>query len=62
MRALPAARGARKSSIRGQPPIAFVFVGEAPGANEDMQARPLSDEGELLNKIIEAIGLKRETS
>ena len=39
----------------------LMFVGEAPGANEDMQARPfVGRAGELLNRIIEAIGLKRE--
>ncbi len=39
----------------------LMFVGEAPGANEDMQARPfVGRAGELLNKIIEAIGMKRE--
>jgi uracil-DNA glycosylase len=38
----------------------LMFVGEAPGANEDMQARPfVGRAGELLNKIIEAIGMKR---
>jgi uracil-DNA glycosylase family 4 len=38
----------------------LMFVGEAPGANEDMQARPfVGRAGELLNRIIEAIGLKR---
>lgn len=39
----------------------LMFVGEAPGANEDEQARPfVGRAGLLLNKIIEAIGLKRE--
>jgi len=39
----------------------LMFVGEAPGADEDMQARPLVGRaGQLLTKIIEAIGLKRE--
>jgi DNA polymerase len=39
----------------------LLFVGEAPGADEDMQARPfVGRAGQLLNKIIEAIGLKRE--
>ena len=38
-----------------------MFVGEAPGADEDMQARPfVGRAGQLLTKIIEAIGLKRE--
>ena len=39
----------------------LMFVGEAPGADEDMQARPfVGRAGQLLTKIIEAIGLKRE--
>jgi DNA polymerase len=38
----------------------LMFVGEAPGADEDAQARPfVGRAGQLLNKIIEAIGLKR---
>ena len=38
-----------------------MFVGEAPGADEDVQARPfVGRAGQLLTKIIEAIGLKRE--
>ena len=39
----------------------LMFVGEAPGADEDLQARPfVGRAGQLLTKIIEAIGLKRE--
>ncbi|HEX8735864.1 MAG TPA: uracil-DNA glycosylase family protein [Pyrinomonadaceae bacterium] len=39
----------------------LVFVGEAPGANEDAEGRPfVGKAGQLLNKIIEAIGMKRE--
>lgn len=39
----------------------LMFVGEAPGADEDMQSRPfVGRAGQLLTKIIEAIGLKRE--
>src|SRR5882672_8812801 len=39
----------------------LMFVGEAPGADEDVQARPfVGRAGQLLTKIIEAIGLKRE--
>jgi DNA polymerase len=38
-----------------------MFVGEAPGADEDIQARPfVGRAGQLLTKIIEAIGMKRE--
>ncbi|HEV7682109.1 MAG TPA: uracil-DNA glycosylase [Pyrinomonadaceae bacterium] len=39
----------------------LMFVGEAPGADEDIQAKPfVGRAGQLLTKIIEAIGLKRE--
>ncbi len=39
----------------------LMFVGEAPGANEDAEGRPfVGKAGILLNKIIESIGLKRE--
>jgi DNA polymerase len=38
-----------------------MFVGEAPGADEDAQARPfVGRAGQLLTKIIESIGFKRE--
>lgn len=39
----------------------LMFVGEAPGADEDAQGKPfVGRAGQLLTKIIEAIGLKRE--
>jgi uracil-DNA glycosylase family 4 len=39
----------------------LMFVGEAPGADEDVQARPfVGRAGQLLTKIIEAIGFKRD--
>ncbi len=39
----------------------LMFVGEAPGADEDIQARPfVGRAGQLLTKIIEAIGFKRD--
>lgn len=39
----------------------LMFVGEAPGADEDAQARPfVGRAGQLLNKIIEGIGFRRE--
>ena len=45
----------------GNPKARLMFVGEAPGANEDAEGRPfVGRAGQLLNKIIEAIGLKRE--
>ncbi len=45
----------------GSPSARLMFVGEAPGADEDASGRPfVGRAGQLLNKIIEAIGLKRE--
>jgi len=39
----------------------LVFVGEAPGEEEDSQGRPfVGRAGQLLTKIIDAMGLKRE--
>ena len=39
----------------------LMFVGEAPGADEDVQGIPfVGRAGQLLTKIIEAIGLKRD--
>ncbi|MDH3972860.1 MAG: uracil-DNA glycosylase [Deltaproteobacteria bacterium] len=39
----------------------LVFVGEAPGRDEDLQGEPfVGKAGQLLTKIIEAISLKRE--
>lgn len=45
----------------GNPDARLVFVGEAPGAEEDMQGRPfVGAAGQLLTKIIEAIKFRRE--
>jgi len=45
----------------GDPNADLMFVGEAPGADEDVQGEPfVGRAGQLLTKIIEAIGLKRE--
>jgi len=39
----------------------LMFVGEAPGADEDAQGKPfVGRAGQLLTKIIEAMGIKRE--
>lgn len=39
----------------------LMFIGEAPGADEDAKGEPfVGRAGQLLNKIIEAIGMKRE--
>ena len=45
----------------GNPNADLMFVGEAPGADEDIQGEPfVGRAGQLLTKIIEAIGLTRE--
>jgi DNA polymerase len=45
----------------GNPNADLMFVGEAPGADEDIQGEPfVGRAGQLLTKIIEAIGLRRE--
>jgi DNA polymerase len=45
----------------GKQKARLMFIGEAPGADEDAQGRPfVGRAGQLLTKIIEAIGLKRE--
>lgn len=45
----------------GDPCARLVFVGEAPGEEEDRQGRPfVGRSGELLNKMIVAMGLSRQ--
>jgi uracil-DNA glycosylase len=45
----------------GNPSADLMFVGEAPGADEDLQGIPfVGRAGQLLTKIIEAIGLSRD--
>jgi len=44
----------------GNPDADLMFVGEAPGADEDAQGKPfVGRAGKLLTKVIEAMGLKR---
>lgn len=44
----------------GDPRAKLMFVGEGPGRDEDLQARPfVGRAGQLLNKIIEAMKFKR---
>ena len=45
----------------GDPDADLMFIGEAPGADEDVQGEPfVGRAGQLLTKIIEAIGLRRQ--
>ena len=39
----------------------ILFIGEAPGKNEDLQGRPfVGQAGRILDDLLEGIGLKRE--
>jgi uracil-DNA glycosylase family 4 len=45
----------------GNPDARIMFIGEAPGREEDLKARPfVGDAGMLLTKLIEKMGFKRE--
>lgn len=45
----------------GNPDARIVFIGEAPGKNEDLQGKPfVGAAGKFLNEMLESIGLKRE--
>ena len=45
----------------GSPDAQLVFVGEAPGRDEDLQGKPfVGAAGQLLTKMIQAMGLRRE--
>src|SRR5882757_568587 len=45
----------------GNPDADVVFIGEAPGKNEDLQGKPfVGAAGKFLNEMLEMIGLKRE--
>lgn len=45
----------------GDPGARLMFIGEAPGREEDLQARPfVGDAGTLLTRLIERMGFKRE--
>ena len=55
--------GGRKTLVFGvgNPDAALMFVGEAPGRDEDIQGIPfVGRAGQLLTRIIEAIDLRRE--
>ncbi len=45
----------------GNPDSELVFIGEAPGKNEDLQGKPfVGAAGKFLNEMLAMIGLKRE--
>ncbi|MSU40206.1 MAG: uracil-DNA glycosylase [Pedosphaera sp.] len=68
-RVLPCAKCPNLASSRtqvvfgvGDPAAQLMFVGEAPGADEDEQGEPfIGKAGQLLTKIILTMGLSRET-
>lgn len=48
-------------NTHGNPKAQLMFVGEAPGADEDAQGKPfVGRAGQLLTKMIEAMGMRRE--
>jgi uracil-DNA glycosylase family 4 len=54
--------GGRTKAVCGEGNLRarLVFIGEGPGADEDAQGRPfVGRAGQLLNKVIEAMGLER---
>ena len=58
------ALGERRTNLvfgEGAPDADLMFIGEAPGQHEDEQGRPfVGAAGQLLTRIIEAIGMQRE--
>ena len=45
----------------GSPQARIIFVGEAPGGEEDLQGRPfVGPAGQLLNNLLNKLGLRRE--
>jgi DNA polymerase len=53
----------RTRIVPGEGPemVALLFIGEAPGWNEDQQGRPfVGSAGQFLDQLIASIGLKRE--
>lgn len=60
MRALPTLRGQAVFST-GSAEAEIMFIGEAPGAEEERQQEPfVGPAGQLLTKIIQAMGLRRQ--
>lgn len=45
----------------GNPDAEIVFIGEAPGKNEDLQGKPfVGASGKFLSEMLESVGLKRQ--
>lgn len=61
--ACPLGNLGRKNVVfgEGNPDTRLLFIGEAPGKDEDEQGRPfVGRSGQLLNKVLEACGISRE--
>ncbi len=57
----PLSDGARAVPGQGAPDADVMFIGEAPGENEDRQGVPfVGRAGEVLNEMLESIGLSRK--
>ena len=59
----PLAKQGRKQIVFGvgNPRAELMFIGEAPGADEDQQGEPfVGRAGQLLNNMIKAMGIRRE--
>ena len=53
----------RKNPVPGEGPLhpKVMFIGEAPGFNEDLQGKPfVGRAGEVLDELLDLIGLERE--
>jgi len=64
MHQVPAPASSRKNVVFGvgSPDASLMFVGEAPGADEDEQGEPfVGKAGQLLTKIIQTMGFQRST-
>jgi DNA polymerase len=56
--------GVRRNAVpgAGSPDAKVMFIGEGPGFDEDLQGEPfVGKSGQLLDKILESIGLSRRT-
>lgn len=62
-KACPLSNQGRQNVVfgEGNPETNLLFIGEGPGAQEDLQQRPfVGRSGQLLTKVLETAGIKRE--
>ena len=56
-----ATRARRSSSASGEPDADVMFIGEAPGKNEDLKGEPfVGAAGKLLDELLASVGLERD--